>query len=126
MLEEESAAELCMTSRKFAELVGQFELFDEVLSFTLSEDAMKLSASGDNGSMSAELDLEGGHLLEYSIEESLVLNQSFSHRFVKNMAAFSTLAEECSLMFYEDRPMFIAYDMGHESKLVIMLAPRVD
>jgi hypothetical protein len=126
ILEEESAVELCMTSKKFAELVGQFELFDEILSFTLSEEAMKLSATGDHGSMSAELDLEGGHLLEFSIEESLVLHQSFSHRFVKNLTAFNTIAEECSLLFFKERPMFITYEMGSESRLVIMLAPRVE
>ena len=126
ILEEESSVELCMTSKKFAELVGQFELFDEILSFTLSEEAMKLSATGEHGSMSAELDLEGGHLLEFSIEESLVLHQSFSHRFVKNLTAFNSIAEECSLLFFKERPMFITYEMGPESRLVIMLAPRVD
>lgn len=106
---EETTAQLCMTSKKFLELVTQFELFDQVLTFNLSEEVMKMSASGEMGSMSADLDLDGGHLLEYSIIESSLLKQSFSHRFVKNMASFGALSLECELLFYDDRPMFIVY-----------------
>tara|TARA_Y100000389_G_scaffold60022_1_gene56130 strand:+ start:20370 stop:21539 length:1170 start_codon:yes stop_codon:yes gene_type:complete len=106
---EETTAQLCMTSKKFLELVTKFELFDQVLTFSLSEEVMKMSASGEMGSMSADLDLDGGHLLEYSIIESSLLKQSFSHRFVKNMASFGALSLECELLFYDDRPMFIVY-----------------
>lgn len=134
ILLEETTAEMCMTSKKFSELVNQFELFDEILTFNLSESTVELSASGDAGSMSAALDVEEGHLLEYEIVEDTVLEQSFSHRFVKSMASFSSMAAECDLLFYASRPMFIIYkiacaedeDKTVLAKLVLMLAPRVE
>jgi hypothetical protein len=119
---EETTAQLCMTSKKFLELVSQFELFDQVLTFNLSEEVMKMSASGEMGSMSADLDLDGGHLLEYSIIESSLLKQSFSHRFVKNMASFGALSLECELLFYDDRPMFIVYKILCPKKVAAPVA----
>jgi hypothetical protein len=119
---EETTAQLCMTSKKFLELVSQFELFDQVLTFNLSEEVMKMSASGEMGSMSADLDLDGGHLLEYSIIESSLLRQSFSHRFVKNMASFGALSLECELLFYDDRPMFIVYKILCPKKVAATVA----
>ena len=134
LMEEETTAELCMTSKKFSDLVSQFELFDEVLTFDLTENTVKMSASGEAGSMSAALDIDEGHLLEYEIVEEANLKQSFSHRFVKSMASFSSLSPECDLLFFEGRPMFVIYKMGDEgveekvirAKLIVMLAPRVD
>ena len=84
--------------------------------------------------MSAALDIDEGHLLEYEIVEEANLKQSFSHRFVKSMASFSSLSPECDLLFFEGRPMFVIYKMGDEgveekvirAKLIVMLAPRVD
>ena len=134
LMEEETTAELCMTSKKFSDLVSQFELFDEVLTFELTESTVKMSATGEAGSMSAALDVDEGHLLEYEIVEEGNLKQSFSHRFVKSMASFSTLSGECELLFFEGRPMFMVYKMVDEgdvekvvrAKLIVMLAPRVE
>ena len=131
VMTEESTAELCITSKKFSDLVAQFEMFDEVLAFELSEAGIELSASGELGSMSATLDLDGGHLLEFAVVEDVKVKQSFSHRFVKAMSSFASLAEDCELKFYEDRPLFVVYTMKdtderETARLVIMLAPRVD
>ena len=76
--EEESQADIEMTSKKLTDLVTQFEIFDRVLTFNMSDEKVLMKAKGDEGSMTAKLSLEDDQLLDYCIEEDLELNVSFS------------------------------------------------
>ena len=125
LLSLEPEAEICMTSKHLAELVSQFEMFDKVVAFRLSEDNVELSANGDAGSMTARLELEGGHLIEYAIEEGLEFTQAFCLKYVKLMTCFGPVASEVNLLFYDQKPMFMSYQLGTGSALTLMLAPRV-
>ena len=125
LLSIEPEAEICMTSKHLAELVSQFEMFDKVMEFRLSEDNVELSAKGEAGSMTARLDIEGGHLIEYAIDEGLEFVQAFCLRYVKLMACFGPVAAEVKLRFYDQKPMFMSYQLGAGSALTLMLAPRV-
>ena len=125
LLGMEPEAEICMTSKHLSELVAQFGMFDEVLEFKLSEENAELSAKGEAGCMTARLDLEGGHLLEYAIVEDLEFTQAFCLRYVKLMTGFGPVATEVKLsLFYEEKPMFMTYELGMNSTITLMLAPR--
>ncbi len=123
---EESQADICITSKKLTDLVSQFEIFDRVLTFNLSEEKVLMKAAGDEGSMTAKLSLEDDQLLDYCIEEDLELNVSFSLNYVKRMTGFNKVANDVTLSLSKDRPMFMIYDLGKDSKLRLVLAPKID
>ena len=60
--EEESQADIEITSKKLTDLVTQFEIFDKVLTFNMSEEKVLMRAKGDEGSMTAKLSLEDDQL----------------------------------------------------------------
>ena len=124
--EEESQADIVITSKKLTDLVTQFEIFDQVLSFKMSEEKVLMKAEGMDGSMTAKLSLEDDQLLDYCIEEDLELNVSFSLNYVKRMTGFSRVASEVTLGLSAERPMFMIYDLGKESSLRLVLAPKID
>ena len=47
--EEESQADIVITSKKLTDLVTQFEIFDQVLSFKMSEEKVLMKAEGMDG-----------------------------------------------------------------------------
>ena len=123
--EEESQADIVMTSKKLTDLVTQFEIFDQVLSFKMSEEKVLMKAEGMDGSMTAKLSLEDDQLLDYCIEEDLELNVSFSLNYVKRMTGFNKVASEVTLGLSAERPMFMIYDLGNSSSLRLVLAPKI-
>jgi len=123
---KDSDAEVVITSKKLAELVGQLEIFDDVISFNLSENHVLLKTSGDDGSMTARLSLDDKQLLDYSIVEDLEIEMSFSLRYVKKMMSFSKLSDEVKIDISADRPLIISYCLGNNSELKLVLAPRLE
>uniref|UniRef100_A0A6C0LJ35 Proliferating cell nuclear antigen PCNA N-terminal domain-containing protein n=1 Tax=viral metagenome TaxID=1070528 RepID=A0A6C0LJ35_9ZZZZ len=123
---DDSDIDIIITSKKLTDLVSQFEIFDEVLSFDMSEDQVLMSASGDDGSMTAKLSLEDSQLIDYGIVEGLNLNASFSLRYIKRMTAFNKLAHEVKLELSSNKPLFMIYDIEEDSYLKLVLAPKID
>ena len=123
---KDSDAEIVITSKKMAELVSQLEIFDDVITFNLSEKHVLLKSSGDDGSMTAKLSLDDKQLLDYAIVEDMELEMSFSLRYVKLMLAFSKLSDEVKIDISNDRPMIINYCLGNDSVLKLALAPRLE
>lgn len=123
---EESEIDMAITSKKLTDLVSQFEIFDQTLSFDMSEDKVLMSASGDEGSMTAKLSLEDSQLIDYAIIEGLSLKISFALRYIKLMTAFNKLSEEVKLELSTDKPLFMIYDIGDDSNLKLVLAPKID
>jgi proliferating cell nuclear antigen len=124
--QKDSDAEIVITSKKLAELVGQLEIFDDVISFSLSEKHVLLKTSGDDGSMTAKLSLDDNQLLDYAIVEDLEIEMSFSLRYVKKMMSFSKLSDDVKIDISVDRPLIISYCLGNESELKLVLAPRLE
>ena len=114
---EDSEIDMVITSKKLTDLVSQFEIFDQTLSFDMSEDKVLMSASGDEGSMTAKLSLEDSQLIDYAIVENLALKVSFALRYIKLMTAFNKLSEEVKLELSTDKPLFMTYDIGDNSNL---------
>lgn len=123
---EDSEIDMVITSKKLTDLVSQFEIFDQTLSFDMSEDKVLMSASGDEGSMTAKLSLEDSQLIDYAIVEDLTLKVSFALRYIKLMTAFNKLSEEVKLELSTNKPLFMTYDIGDDSKLKLVLAPKID
>ena len=92
----------------------------------MSEDKVLMSASGDEGSMTAKLSLEDSQLIDYAIIEGLSLKISFALRYIKLMTAFNKLSEEVKLELSTDKPLFMIYDIGDDSNLKLVLAPKID
>ena len=92
----------------------------------MSEDKVLMSASGDEGSMTAKLSLEDSQLIDYAIVEDLTLKVSFALRYIKLMTAFNKLSEEVKLELSTNKPLFMTYDIGDDSKLKLVLAPKID
>ena len=63
-------------------------------------------------------------MLEYAIVEDLEFTQAFCLRYVKLMTGFGPVATEVKLLFYEQKPMFMTYELGAKSTITLMLAPR--
>ena len=124
--EKEYDAEIVITSKKMAELVGQLEIFHDKITFDLSEEHLLLKASGDNGSMTAKLGLDDKQLLDYAIIEDTNINISFKMRYVKIMMSFSKLSEEVKIEISRDKPMVITYCLGEDSELKLVLAPQIE
>ena len=123
---KESDVEIVITSKKLAELVSQLEIFDDILTFSLSENNVLLKSTGDDGSMIAKLSLDDNQLLEYAIVEDLEIEMSFGIRYVKKMMSFNKLSDNVKIDISTDRPMIISYCLGNESELKLALAPRIE
>jgi proliferating cell nuclear antigen PCNA len=126
IITNDSEIDMVITSKKLTDLVSQFEIFDETLTFDMSEEKVLMSASGGHGSMTAKLSLEDSQLIDYAIVEELNLKVSFGLRYIKLMTAFNKLSEEVNLELSTDKPLFMSYDIGDDSYLKLVLAPIIE
>ncbi|GAG21016.1 unnamed protein product, partial [marine sediment metagenome] len=76
------------------------------------------------GSMSATIDGDDD-VVAYAIVEGFELEQSYSLRFLKMMAAFSGLSEDAYLGWGADKPMTLRYELGNDSRVQFFMAPRL-
>lgn len=124
--ENESDVDLVLPSKNFTELISQFEIFDDTLSLTFTEEEIVMKASGDDGSMSTTMKLED--VSEYAIGEGEEVKQSFALRYIKMMAAFGKLANEVSMEFGDGQPLRLKYTLStddEESYIRFFLAPKI-
>tara|TARA_Y100000389_G_C17459828_1_gene520831 strand:- start:2269 stop:3033 length:765 start_codon:yes stop_codon:yes gene_type:complete len=121
--ELESDVDMTLPSKDFHELVSQLSKFNETFSVKFNSDSVEMTASGDDGSMTAKLEE-----YEYAIGEDTELSQSFSLKYVHLMCAFWKLSPLISLEFGDNKPMTVLYDLGLDGKAYIRfhLAPKID
>ena len=132
----ESQVDLTMSSKKYTELISQFEMFNATINFKLSEDKINLYTNSCNGNMNIELDISNIDLDEdvdeklglvgYAIDEDLVLQQIFSVRYMKLISKFDKLSNDIQLSFIQDRPVVVEYSIQNSSYMKFYLAPRDD
>lgn len=123
---KDSQADFIVSSKKLSELVIQLEIFDDILVFDLSEEHILLKTTGDDGSMIAKLTQDDKHLIDYSIIENANIVVSFSLKYVKLMMAFTKLSEEVKIDISKGAPLMISYDLGADSIMKLILAPRIE
>jgi proliferating cell nuclear antigen len=119
---DECDVELLVDSNIFCELINQLQLFDDNVEFIFNEDNIKLIANGDNGSMETTINFDDVN--EYSITEDTELIQQFSLKYIKLMCNFNKIDSEMKLLFLEDKPMILKYNLDDNSYLKLFLAPK--
>lgn len=124
-----SEVDIALPSSNFAELIGQFQVFNDTIQLTFSDEGISMMASGDEGSMTADMSLDD--VIEYSIAEDTTLVQSFALRYISTMCSFGKITEEVSMEFNEHYPMVLIYNFGEtESEstcnLRFYLAPKIE
>ena len=120
--DDENDIELLIDSNIFCELINQLQLFNESVEFTFNEDNIKIISSGDFGSMETIINFDDVN--EYSITEDMELVQKFSLKYIKLMCNFNKLSNEMRLLYTEDKPMILKYDLNDNSYLKLFLAPK--
>ena len=122
--EKDSDIDLIIASKKFSELIGQFEIFDDTLSFKFSDEDIIMKASGVDGTMKASMSLDD--VTEFALaEDKDEIKQSFALRYIKMMCNFSKISHEICMEFTVDSPMKLKYNMADESFIQFYLAPKL-
>lgn len=104
---KEYAVDIEIQSKIFDKLCGEFVLFDEMLNIKCSEKKIEMTARGTDGKMKVNIDVDD--LDEFSIEEDLVYQDSFSLTYFNHMCTFHKLSDTMLLNFENERPMKLTY-----------------
>ena len=122
--EKDSDIDLIIPSKKFTELISQFEIFDDTLAFKFTDEDITMRATGVDGSMKASMSLDD--VTEFALaEDKDVIKQSFALRYIKMMCNFSKISSETQMEFTVGSPMRLKYDMAEESYIQFYLAPKI-
>lgn len=122
--EKDSDIDLVISSKKFSELISQFEIFDDTLSFKFSDEDIVMKATGVDGSMKASMSLDD--VTEFALaEDKDEIKQSFALRYIKMMCNFSKISTETNMEFTVGSPMRLKYNMADESYIQFYLAPKL-
>jgi proliferating cell nuclear antigen PCNA len=124
----ETLVDLTVDSKIFCSLISQLTIFDNTLTLTFNEEHVECVSSGNEGSMTARINVN--EVKEYAIPESTTLKQSYSLRYVQMMCQFNKLSAEMELGFSEDKPMTLKYVLGetggdNASFVRFHLAPKI-
>jgi len=120
----ETSVDLVMSTHKFQELISQMSMFNSEIVFEFGEDKIKLSASGNEGSMRTEIKF--GDVHEYAVEEDTQLTQSYSLKYINMICNFHKLnPDELRMGFSETRPMHVTYNLDDDSYVNFYLAPKI-
>ena len=123
--------EMSLLSANFAELVKQFDSFGTELVFNIDDDQVELSASGESGDMKTTLTIGNTEeekvfgLISYDAVEECKQNARFAMRYMKMATKFEKVSEEVKLSLDENKPITLEYDLGDESRIIMLIAPRV-
>ena len=104
-------------------MINQFMIFDDVLMITFTEEKIGLTASGSEGKMRTEINIDD--VKEYQIAEKIDLKQSYSLRYINLMCNFNKLSSELYMGFSDAMPMLMKYDLGENSHASFHLAPKI-
>lgn len=123
--EKDSDIDLIISSKKFSDLVSQFEIFDSTMSFKFSDEDIIMKASGMDGSMTASMSLDD--VTEFAMaEDKDIIKQAFALRYIRMMSNFSKISNETIMEFTVGAPMTLKYDMAENSYIKFYLAPKMD
>jgi len=119
----ETLVDLTIETKTFCDMINQFMIFDDVLLITFTEEKIGLIASGSDGKMRTEINIDD--VKEYLIAEKIELKQSYSLRYINMMCHFNKLSSELYMGFSDEMPMLMKYDLGENSHASFHLAPKI-
>jgi proliferating cell nuclear antigen PCNA len=109
--EKEYAVDIEIQSKIFDKLCGEFALFDDIMKIKCSENKIEMTATGTEGKMKVNVNVND--LDEFSIEENLIYQDSFSLTYFNHMCTFHKLADTMLLNFENERPMKLTYNIAN-------------
>jgi len=122
------SVDLRFKSSIFEKIIEELLIFAQTVSVTCSEEMISLkttkASSMDCGAMDVKINFDD--LLEYAIEEDLVLNLIFSLNYLNWMVQFSKLSSEVGVHFKKDIPMKMVYILDENCFIQFFLAPQFD
>ena len=121
---EESEIDIIMESKQLCDLVSQLQIFHDKLSLTFTETQVLFLASGADGTMKVNINLDD--FIEYAIQEDYELQQLYNLRHISMMCLFGKLNENCVMAFHHQRPMESRFKLEEDSYVVFYLAPKID
>lgn len=119
----ETLVDLTIETKTFCDMINQFMIFDDVLIITFTEEKIGLTASGSDGKMRTEINIDD--VKEYVIAEKIELKQSYSLRYINMMCHFNKLSNDLYLGFSDAMPLLMKYDLGENSHASFHLAPKI-
>ena len=124
----EYSVDLKLNSPVFEKIIEQLTLFAKVADINCSEEEVSIKTTKDSsidcGVMEVKINFED--MLEYAIEEELILALKFSLDYLHWMVQFSKLSPQTYLHFKKDTPMKQRYELDNDSFIQFFLAPQYD
>lgn len=126
--EVEYEVDFSIKAKTFGLLVGQLMNFDDNIKMNFKDTCIRFSACGDTlGNMTVDLYSDKTEYVEeFIISEDCDMNISFSLRYIHSFCQFDKLSDMMELHFSENYPMQLKYDMGDDSYIRFMLAPKLE
>ena len=122
--DKEYAVDLGIESNIFDKLCSEFAVFNDVLRIKCTEKKIQMSASGLEGKMKVNIDIDD--LNEFSIEEGLEYDDTYSLTYFNRMCVFHKLSDDMTMNFEKDRPMKMTYQIDELFKVIFYLGAKCD
>ena len=126
---KEYEADISIMSDEFSDLIGQLSIFGEELRIICNK-TVDLTSKGDMGQMTASIEEE--NIVEYAIEEDVVVNICLSLVLVASMCGFSKISEVAYLHCSNGSPVKLHYSLDDEDStdsvnyVRFFIAPRIE
>ena len=128
--ETEYEADIIMNSIQFAELVNQLNIFGEELQIICNMECIDLRTKGDHGQMT--LSIKDDDIIEYAIEEDIIVNITCGLKFLQHMCSFSKISENVYIHCSGDTPIKLHYSLDDADSeksnnyVRFFLAPKIE
>ena len=110
--ETEHEADISILSDEFADLISQLNIFGDDLQINCNMETINLTANGEMGKMTAAIKEE--NIVEYAIEEDIIVNLTISIKFIQIMCGFSKISDVAYLHCSNNRPVKLHYSLDDE------------
>ena len=128
--EKEYQTDISIMSDEFSDLISQLSIFGEELRIKCNMETIDLTSNGDMGQMTASIEEE--NIVEYGIEEDVVVNVCVSLKFIEKMCGFSKISEVAYLHCSNESPIKLHYSLDDEDStdsinyVRFFVAPRIE
>jgi proliferating cell nuclear antigen PCNA len=121
--EVEYEVEFIIDAKKLIDLINELASFGNTFNIECLENSMSFQTSGDTGNFKIYIPVD--EIEEYSIVEGEQLSLSYSLNHLSKMCLSSKFKSTIHLGISKDYPMFVSYEMEHNSKINFFLAPKL-
>jgi len=125
--ETDSTAQFTMTSVNFISIIQQLSIFGDSLCICCNEKNIDFIASGDNGKMTVNIDIDD--LDEFAIVEDESLKLNFSLIYLNKIASYSKICKNAEIHLTDNYPVQINYYLDNnntiDNSIRFYLAPQL-